>query len=395
MADDLERRVAATKAAMKLAADLRAGVVVNQRAGGTPTVTVDATGQGITFSGDRHQNATLDAGRGKEVRFPVRGLPGDSASFRFDVTGNGDRDAVLTRLPIRPAYHPRATTVAGMLTDTATISLMLPAGLDLDRTRLEISTGTTPLAVLRGLDSELRLYDWLCTEQVVSTMTPLLALYRAQQAGGDSLVGSDAKGRLERGVVMLLGRQKEDGSFGLWNRSDNWTSPWLTAYAGAFLADAKRAGLTVNDSVLTRAAAWLSGKLRDTRVIASPVAYWYNDVQIKLRERVAAADFVSRMGQPDLAAENELVRSAGLLSWEDRVRLAQILARRGATRNARTLLEPIWRTVTVEGNRAVIPDSAAHRFYFYSRIRPVARPHRRARSAHSPARANRPRMVSR
>lgn len=353
--------------------DFLAGVVVNQRAGGTPTVTVDATGQGITFSGTQHQNATLDAGRGKEVRFPVRGLPGDSASFRFDVAGNGDRDAVLTRLPIRPAYHPRATTVAGMLTDTATISLMLPAGLDLSLTRLEISTGTTPLSVLRGLDSELRLYDWLCTEQVVSTMTPLLALYRAQQVGGDSLVGSDAKGRLERGVSMLLGRQKEDGSFGLWNRSDNWTSPWLTAYAGAFLADAKKAGLVVNDSVLTRAATWLSGKLRDPKVIASPVAYWYNDVQIKLRERVAAADFVSRMGQPDLAAENELVRTAGLLSWEDRVRLAQILARRGATRNARALLEPIWRTVTVEGNRAIVPDSAAHDFYFYSRIRPAAR----------------------
>ncbi|MEO7332659.1 MAG: MG2 domain-containing protein [Gemmatimonadales bacterium] len=353
--------------------DFLAGVVVNQRAGGTPTVTVDATGQGVTFSGSQHQSATLEAGRGKEVRFPVKGLPGDSASFRFDVAGNGDRDAVLTRLPIRPAYHPRATTVAGMLSDTATISMMLPAGLDLERTRIEVATGVTPFAVLRGLDSELRLYDWLCTEQVVSTMTPLLALYRAQQVSGDSLVGNDAKARLTRGVGMLLGRQNEDGSFGLWSSSDNWTSPWLTAYAGAFLADAKRAGFAVSDTVLGRAAGWLSAKLRDLGPVHSPVAYWYHDVQSRLRERVAAADFVSRLGQPDLAAENELVRSASLLGWEDRVRLAQILARRGAVQNARALLEPIWRTVTVEGNRAVIPDSAAHRFYFYSRIRPVAR----------------------
>ncbi|MEP6743862.1 MAG: hypothetical protein ABJB33_00035, partial [Gemmatimonadota bacterium] len=128
-----------------------------------------------------------------------------------------------------------------------------------------------------------------------------------------------------------------------------------------------------SDTVLGRAAGWLSAKLRDLGPVHSPVAYWYHDVQSRLRERVAAADFVSRLGQPDLAAENELVRSASLLGWEDRVRLAQILARRGALQNARALLEPIWRTVTVEGNRAVIPDSAAHRFYFYSRIRPVAR----------------------
>ncbi len=353
--------------------DFLAGVVVNQRAGGTPTVRVDATGQGVTFTGARQQTATLEAGRGKEVRFPVRGLPGDSASFRFDVAGNGDRDAVLTRLPIRPAYHPRATTVAGMLADTATNSMVLPAGLDLERTRLEVATGVDPLAVLRGLDSELRLYDWLCTEQVVSTLTPLLALYRAQQVSGDSLVGSDAKARLERGVGMLVRRQKANGAFGLWDSTDDWTSPWLTAYAGAFLADARRAGVTVNDTVLTRAAAWVAGELRNPTTIGSPVRYWYDDAKIRLRERVSAADFLSRMGQPDLAAENELVRSASLLTWEDRVWLAQILARRGALRNARTLLEPIWQTVTVEGNRAVLPDSSAHRFYFYSRIRPAAR----------------------
>jgi uncharacterized protein YfaS (alpha-2-macroglobulin family) len=350
-----------------------AGVVVNQRAGGTPTVTVDATGQGIVFAGAKQQSATLEAGRGKEVRFPVTGQPGDSASFRFDVAGNGDRDAVLTRMPVRPAYHPRATTVAGMLTDTASLTMTLPAGLDPVRTRLEVTVGGSPLAFLRGLDEELRLYEWLCTEQVVSTMTPLLALYRAQGTGGDSLTRPDARARLETAVRMIVRRQRQDGSFGLWSATDGWTSPWLTSYAGAFLADARSAGIAVNDSVLDRAAGWLTTRLRDAGRVESPVSYWYGQVRIQLGERLAAADFMSRMGKPDLAAENELVRSAALLAWEDRIRLAQVLARRGATQNARALLEPAWRAVKVEGNRAVLPDSADHRFYFYSRIRPVSR----------------------
>jgi len=350
-----------------------AGVVVNQRAGGTPTVTVDATGQGVTFTGAKQQSATLEAGRGKEVRFPVTGERGDSASFRFDVAGNGDRDAVLTRMPVRPAYHPRATTVAGMVADTATLTMMLPAGLDPVRTRIEVTVGASPLAFLRGLDAELRLYEWLCTEQVVSTATPLLALYRAQGVGGDSLTGPDARARLETAVRMIVRRQRQDGSFGLWSATDSWTSPWLTSYAGAFLADAKSAGIVVSDSVLDRAAGWLSTKLKDAGRVESPVAFWYGQVRIQLGERLAAADFMSRMGKPDLTTENELVRSAALLSWEDRIRLAQVLARRGATQNARALLEPAWRAVKVEGNRAVLPDSADHEFYFYSHVRPISR----------------------
>ena len=352
-----------------------AGVVVNQRAGGTPTVAVDVTAQGVTLTGPAHRTAMLEAGRGKEVRFDFTGLPGDSASFRFDVAGNGDRDAVLTRLPIRPDFHPRATTVAGVVQDTATVTITLPAGTDPARTRLELSTGTSPWAMLRGLDREMKLYEWYCTEQVVSTATPLLELWKAQQLGADSLVRADAKARLELAIRVVVRRQRDDGAIALWDDGQGWSSPWLTAYAADFLANAKGAGFTVDPAVLSNAARWLAQRARDNSVLAAPVAYWQTSVQAQLRERLAAADFVSRMGQPDLATENELVRSVGLLSWEDRVRLAQVLARRNAVRNARAILDPIWRSVKVEGNRAVLPDSTDHPgdWYFYSHIRPMAR----------------------
>jgi uncharacterized protein YfaS (alpha-2-macroglobulin family) len=352
-----------------------AGVVVNQRAGGTPTVAVDVTAQGVTLTGPAHQSATLEAGRGREVRFNFTGLPGDSGSFRFDVSGSGDRDAVLTKLPIRPDFHPRATTVAGVVQDTATVTLTLAAGTDPARTRLELSTGASPWAVLRGLDHEMRLYGWLCTEQVVSTVTPLLELWKAQQLGPDTLTRADARERLDLAVKIIVRRQQEDGSIALWDEGKAWSSSWLTAYAADFLASAKEAGVTVDQKVLDQAAAWLAHRARDNSVLAAPFAYWQQSVQAQLRERLAAADFVSRMGQPDLTTENELVRSVALLSWEDRVRLAQLLARRNAMRNARAILDPIWRGVKVEGSRAVLADSLDRpmEFYFYSHIRPMAR----------------------
>src|SRR6185436_15491830 len=46
-----------------------AGVVVNSRLGGTPTATVSAFARGATLSEPRSRTATLEAGRGREVRF--------------------------------------------------------------------------------------------------------------------------------------------------------------------------------------------------------------------------------------------------------------------------------------------------------------------------------------
>ncbi|HET7042555.1 MAG TPA: alpha-2-macroglobulin family protein, partial [Gemmatimonadales bacterium] len=271
-----------------------AGVVVNQRAGGTPTVAVDVTAQGVTLTGPAHRSATLEAGRGREVRFDFTGLPGDSATFRFDVAGAGDRDAVRTRLPVRPDFHSRAVTVAGMLNDTATVTITLPAGTDPARTRLELSTGATPWAMLRGLDREMRLYDWYCTEQVVSVATPLLELWKAQQLGADSVVRADARARLELAIRTVVRRQRADGAIALWDDGSGWSSPWLTAYAADFLANAKGAGFTVDQGVLDQAAAGLAQRARDNSVLAAPVAYWQKDVRAQLRERLAAADFVSR-----------------------------------------------------------------------------------------------------
>jgi GNAT superfamily N-acetyltransferase len=75
-----------------------AGVVVTQGAGGTPEVTVKAEVTGVDLVGAATRQATLEAGRGRELRFDFRGRQGDSAGFRFNVTGAGDADAVLSRL---------------------------------------------------------------------------------------------------------------------------------------------------------------------------------------------------------------------------------------------------------------------------------------------------------
>ena len=355
-----------------------AGVVVNQRAGGTPTVHVRADAQGVVRSGAATQTVTLAPGRGSEVRFSFRDTTTDSTSFRFDVASQSDSDAVLVRLAGRPVFTPRAYTATGSVVDTATMVIDLPEPVDPDRSRLEVGIGTTPLAVLAGSYRWLSVYPFDCSEQISSELLPLIALYRAVSAGGLQLPGLTpewARAEIGKGVAVLSGRQRPDGAIGLWSAED-WSTPWLSAYAGEALLAARNAGVDVRDSVLVRLGNYLYRSAHQRETIMAPIAAWYSDLRVVLAEQVAAADFLSRLGRPDLPTENELLRQVAQLSWEDRLRLAQMMARRGARNAARQLIEPIWATVKVEGRRAVLPDSARQDgrwFYFWSGQRPLAR----------------------
>lgn len=352
--------------------EFTAGVVVNQRAGGTPVVAVKAEATGVDLVGESSQQTTLEAGRGSEVRFAFRGRQSDTARLRFDVTGAGDADAVLSRLPVKEAFRPRFHTIAGVLIDSATAEFALPGDIDPDRSLLEISLGASPLGMIRGAFRTLRVYPYYCTEQVSSAALPLIALYRAGQRVRDSaLAPPNAKADIELAVATLSRRQRPDGAIGYWSAAD-WTTPWLSAYAGVVLLEARAAGIRVSDSVLSRLGNYLTETLANQGPVYSPVSHWYDHRALTLTEQVAAVDMLSRLGVPDMATENELLRQAAQLDWEDRVRLAEVLSRRRDKRPARELLNAALAVVKVEGRTAVIPDTLVRPFYFQSSVRPTA-----------------------
>ena len=352
--------------------DFTAGVVVNQRAGGTPVATVTSRARGVELIGDSIQQATLEAGRGREVRFHFRGLAGDSATFRFNVSGAGDSDAVQSRLAVREAFRPRFHTVAGVLYDTATAEFRLPADIDPDRSELLLSLGASPLSVIKGAFQSLRVYPYYCTEQISSSALPLIALYRAQKRiGSTSLAPRNARADIELAVATIIRRQRQDGGIGYWSSSD-WTTPWLSAYAGIVLLEARSAGIAVSDTALHKLADYLSDAIDNVEPVFSLISHWYDKRTLTLAERVAAADLLSRLGRPDVAQENELFRLAAQMDWEDRARLVEVLSRRRDKAPARALLNSLIIPIKVEGRIAVVPDSLSRGFYFYSQIRPTA-----------------------
>jgi uncharacterized protein YfaS (alpha-2-macroglobulin family) len=350
-----------------------AGVVVNRRSGAAGRVSVTAAASGVELAGARTRTTELEPGRGREVRFDFQRPPGDSAGFRFDARSGTDADAVRVSLAVLPSYRPRFYTVAGVLRDTATADIPIPEGLDAARSEVSVSFGTSPLAVIRGAERWLRVYPYWCTEQVSSSAQPLIALLRAaRRLRNDSLAGPRVRADLEQVVTTLLRRQRADGGIGIWSAND-WTTPWLSSYAGQVLLDARDLGIAVNDSALARLGRYLASSLTTPGVTAVSVARWWADTTAaQLSERVQAVDYLSRSGRRDRATENELLRSAAQLFWEDRVRLAAIFARGGDRLVARRLLEPAWASVTVEGRRATLPAASRRDFYFPSVARPSA-----------------------
>ncbi len=354
--------------------DFLAGVVVNHRFGRAVRARVTAWVRGLALRGGDRQSVTLQAGRGAEARFRFSAPAGDTAVFRFGVAGGGEADAVEVRVPIRPANRPVVQTVSGVLRDTASVEVVLGAETDPARSGVELGFGTSPLALVQGFGRRLELYPYACSEQISSQAIPLVALLGAGRAGGEETAAQDPRARVETVVRILSGRQRGDGGIGLWSAAD-WSSPFLTAYAGRVLLEARAAGVAVPDTVLRGAAGYLSRALHEPGALQPVLGARADEVSLALSERLAAADFLSRMGTPDVPAENQLLGQAARLSWEDRVALAEVLARRrAAAEPARRLLAAAWTGVQVRGTRAVLP-AAAHRpgFYFTSQVRPAAR----------------------
>jgi hypothetical protein len=107
----------------------------------------------------------------------------------------------------------------------------------------------------------------------------------------------------------------------------------------------------------------------------TPVAYGGRIVATcACREQVAAVDFLSRYGRPDIAAENELYRTA-TQSARSRIRPDWRKCWRvvGRPRLLGALMEATWANVRVEGRRARLPIRNRRPFYFESRMRPMAR----------------------
>ena len=361
---------------VRAADTLVAGAVINARDGAVHHVTVDASSEGMSLQRGSRRTVDLAEGRGATARFafavPARDSAPDTVVVRLRASDSRNGDAVESRLPVEPDFHPRAHASIGTLRGRAEVVLDLPADIDAARSTVSLRIGTSPIVPLLAAWDRLRVYPYDCTEQLATAGRAVIAIWRIAGDNAPATSGSDPRSLAQQAADAIVRRQRPDGGFRYWEDHD-WTSPWLTAYAGLFLLDARDQGITVDSTVLRRATSYLEGAAKLPVDTGGMNRTERRDRRLALGGRVAIVDFLRRSGQPNAKAEDALLGAAPAMTWEDRLRLAEVLSRRRDARaRAQAMVDEAWRAVTRAGARVDLPDSAHAEREFPSRIAPAA-----------------------
>ncbi len=239
----------------------KATVVVHNNTKEPAKVTVSAavTG-GVHLSGEASQVIDVPASGAAPAVFLAVAAEGE-ASFTFRASGNGEADAVVTKLTVEVPSTSETTLVGeGSTAKRAEHPLPKVAGVLPGRARLEVVVDTTGLSRLDEGLSYLVGYPYGCLEQTTSKVVPMVAV-------GDLAASLDLpevnQAKLKRfvttGIGKILRHQHEDGGFGLWIGAP--TEEHYTAFGLWGLAVARRSGWNVDQAALDNGARWLRSSL--------------------------------------------------------------------------------------------------------------------------------------
>lgn len=121
-----------------------------------------------------------------------------------------------------------------------------------------------PINVNRMIEGLLT-YPYGCTEQTISGAMPWIVVddATAKRFGIKAHPQAERQKRIDGALARLSGMRNAAGAYSLWGNASS-RDTWLTAYALAFMQDARDAGFSVPDSSLERPRTWLLEQLQQT-----------------------------------------------------------------------------------------------------------------------------------
>ena len=243
------------------------GAVVHNNTDGDLEVTVAFEAEGLRIGDSAMQQITIPANDKVRVEWPVVVEDVSEVKLLFGARSGSYADAVEIPLPVYNYSTPEVVATSGVLrSDGERLeAVALPPRYDPTQGELTVHVDPSLAAGMTdGLDY-LEHYPYECTEQTVSRFLPNVVTYRAYKELGLDRPDLAARlpGQVSIGLQRLYNRQHYDGGWGWWINDDS--NPYLTAYVMLGLIEAERAGFTVDEEVMQRAAAYLKTSLRGAR----------------------------------------------------------------------------------------------------------------------------------
>jgi uncharacterized protein YfaS (alpha-2-macroglobulin family) len=285
-----------------------------------PVVVQNQTDSPMTVEvGVRATNATLTSGGGRqvtiapndraEVRFPVSAEKAGTARFQIAVSSGKWSDAAEISLPVWTPATTEAFATYGTTDENGAIvqPVQTPGDVFPQFGGLEVTTSSTQLQELTDSFIYLYRYPYECSEQISSRMISIAALRDVLTAfkAKEMPTAAELQKSYEKDIEILKGRQREDGSFGLWSRNrERYEYPFLTVHVAHALALAKAKGYKVPDEMLNKTKPYLKN-------IEKYYDKWYSTYPPVRWTMSAYALYVrDLMGDKDAAKAKALLKEA-------------------------------------------------------------------------------------
>jgi uncharacterized protein YfaS (alpha-2-macroglobulin family) len=235
--------------------EARMTLLVNNVEGATGTYHIHIAGGGAVAVAAVDEDLPLAAAEQRIATYPITGGDPGIGTIALTLTGPDKlRIEHDWQIEVRPAHFPLTigTVALQQPGESFTLDPGILKGFMPGTAKITIGLSTLRGIDLPGLIAALDRYPYGCSEQLTSRALPMVYLEDLKLAAG-KVAPDDEHLRVQEAINLLLEREDNDGSFGLWRLGDRHATPYLGAYIVDFLARAKVRGYAVPDEALDRA----------------------------------------------------------------------------------------------------------------------------------------------
>jgi uncharacterized protein YfaS (alpha-2-macroglobulin family) len=244
---------------------VRLSAAVRNETGRAQEVAVRAIGSALSIEGEATQSLRVENGESRTLIWWARVDRGLSGSFTVTAQSAGGSDGMTQQVNIQPRGTWRVEHKSSFVEEQQWSEDITFIGERNDVGELEIRFTPSLVAALSGSLDDLIDFPYGCAEQTLSRFLPALAVNHALNALGlpppprASLIPEITEASLHR----LKRMQSGEGGWGWWEQDD--PDPWMTAIVLEGLGEARRFGVSVDPTMITRASDWAVEQVRSRR----------------------------------------------------------------------------------------------------------------------------------
>ncbi len=308
---------------------IKTGAIVHNYLDKAVNLNVSLEATGVKLLSDGNRVISLNPKEEKKVEWTAEVSDSGQAVFTFKAVAADDPntgDILEQKLPIHPYSFPEIVATSLVISDNDKHSetIWLPHGVDMNFGELKITIASTlASSISQGIEYLVN-FPYGCAEQTASS---LLSNVVAKQVSGlpgmekSPINEKDLKKNVESGLQAIYKYQQSSGGWGIWSTSE--TTPYLSTYILFVLNEAKKAGYTVDDSVIKSGKDFLKNYIKEHPL--KDIKAKVDNTSYEANVRAYALYVLSEAGETDLAMAYNLYEFSKNLSIFGKAYLAMDL----------------------------------------------------------------------